>query len=354
MKQGMTLPEMAQKIQTSSEMKQDYVVKMENVDFGISSTGKMEYYAGVPGHGGIGGQISRHAFFQTGAELGVPSRFISLLLDEDKAYLPELFNRRAHQNGRERMLRTVDSKMVANVSPSFSRDYDNDLILKAALPILMDSELKVESANLSDTHMRLKVVSEKLKGEVRIGDIVQGGISLGNSDVGCGRAFIQELMFRLWCLNGSAHGEVSEAYARVHRGARQPMGILYAPETIAAHQEAIALEMRDTIGHILSEENFARITGKMQAAASNEITANDLDAKVKELGRTVGFNQTEGDQILAYLIEGGDLTQYGMFNAVTRYAQDVDSYDRASDLEVVGGKVLELKPRQWENVRLAA
>jgi len=34
--------------------------------------------------------------------------------------------------------------------------------------------------------------------------------------------------------------------------------------------------------------------------------------------------------LLRHLIEGGDLSQYGLINAVTRTAEDAKFYDRAS------------------------
>ena len=41
--------------------------------------------------------------------------------------------------------------------------------------------------------------------------------------------------------------------------------------------------------------------------------------------------------MLRHLIEGGDLSAYGLVNAVTHFAQDVDDYDRATEFEALGG-----------------
>ena len=45
------------------------------------------------------------------------------------------------------------------------------------------------------------------------------------------------------------------------------------------------------------------------------------------------------------LIESNDLTLYGLSNAVTRHSQDVESYDRASELESIGYSILTMPPR---------
>ena len=355
MKHGMTLQEMATRIQHNAENRQDYVVPVSNMDFGRNSTGDIEFYSGVPNHGGIGGVVNNHALSQLATELDIPARFVTVLKEQDPEFLPEVLNRRANKSESNRMLRTIDGRLVGVVSPSFSRSFDNDTIMKAILPELMSSsDYEIKSCNVSDTMMQLKVVTPKLQGEVRVGDIIQGGIAARNSDVGVSRAVIQELSYRLWCLNGCSHQEAVDAYRRIHRGHKNPLGILYAPETVAASQEIIALEMRDTIRHLLSPERFEQTINKMKTAADNSIEAKDLDKKVKALGKIVGFNQTEGDLIMQKLIEGADLSQYGMMNAVTNLANDTDNYDRASELEQMGGKVIELSPRQWNMVKEAA
>ena len=52
--------------------------------------------------------------------------------------------------------------------------------------------------------------------------------------------------------------------------------------------------------------------------------------------------------MLNHLIQGGDLSKFGLSNAVTRFSQDVESYDRASQLEQLGGEVIALPRSEWE------
>uniref|UniRef100_B8HYZ5 Uncharacterized protein n=1 Tax=Cyanothece sp. (strain PCC 7425 / ATCC 29141) TaxID=395961 RepID=B8HYZ5_CYAP4 len=44
---------------------------------------------------------------------------------------------------------------------------------------------------------------------------------------------------------------------------------------------------------------------------------------------------------------------YGLLNAITRTAQDVSSYDRATELEAIGSKVLSLPQSVWHEIALA-
>jgi hypothetical protein len=48
------------------------------------------------------------------------------------------------------------------------------------------------------------------------------------------------------------------------------------------------------------------------------------------------------------------LSRFGVINAVTRTAETVESYDRASDFEAFGGIVLNLAAVEWHEVQLAA
>ena len=60
-----------------------------------------------------------------------------------------------------------------------------------------------------------------------------------------------------------------------------------------------------------------------------------------------GITQNESEGVLGHLIGGGELSLYGLSNAVTRYAQDVGSYDRSTELEATGYKILTMSPKLW-------
>ena len=57
------------------------------------------------------------------------------------------------------------------------------------------------------------------------------------------------------------------------------------------------------------------------------------------------------------MITGGDFSLYGLANAVTRFSQDVESYDRATKLEEIGYSVMTMSPalfRQMNRTELLA
>ena len=87
----------------------------------------------------------------------------------------------------------------------------------------------------------------------------------------------------------------------------------------------------------MQDSTRALITGKVQDVV--ELTSKNY-----------GFNQTEQESILDYLIRGGDMSLYGLSNAVTRMSQDVDSYDRATELESIGWDIATMEPTKWKEI----
>ncbi len=59
------------------------------------------------------------------------------------------------------------------------------------------------------------------------------------------------------------------------------------------------------------------------------------------LGQRHGLTETERAGVLRSLIEGGDLSGFGLVNAVTHFSQQVADYDRATELEALGGRLVE-------------
>jgi hypothetical protein len=128
---------------------------------------------------------------------------------------------------------------------------------------------------------------------------------------------------------------------------------LLSDSTKRATDKAIWMQVRDVVRGAFDETRFATITDKMSGLAADRIEGDVV--KVVEFGaKTLGYTEGEGKSVLKHLIEGGDLTRYGLFNAVTRTAQDIESYDRASELEAIGGRVIELPKNDWHRMAKAA
>ena len=99
----------------------------------------------------------------------------------------------------------------------------------------------------------------------------------------------------------------------------------------------------------IEESRFAMIVGKLRDATEAKITGRVQDV-VELTSKSFGLNQSEQESILDYLIRGGDMSLYGLSNAVTRMSQDVESYDRATEIESIGWDVATMPSSQWKEI----
>lgn len=84
------------------------------------------------------------------------------------------------------------------------------------------------------------------------------------------------------------------------------------------------------------------------------MNTHDIPGIVRLTSKDFKITENESAGVLQHLIEGKDLTLYGLSNAITRYSQDVESYDRATELESIGYNVLTMPATQWKRINQAA
>jgi hypothetical protein len=256
------------------------------------------------------------------------------------------------KKGERHLVRTMGPNARAFLSDRY-RPLDNADLVDAVLPSITKVGCEIVSAELTGKKLYIKALFPKLQAEVKKGDIVQAGLCLSNSEVGCGSVRVEPLIYRLVCLNGMVANDM--AMRKYHVGRRNDEGEgnerFYRDETREADDRAFWLKVRDTVAGVLTQDVFGTLVEKMREATGQKIEAAPQDV-VEVTRKTYGLSEDEGKSILTHLTMGGDLSQYGLVNAVTRASQDVESYDRATELEKLGGEILELAPRDWS--RMAA
>lgn len=170
-----------------------------------------------------------------------------------------------------------------------------------------------------------------------------------------GAVSIQPLVYRLVCSNGMV---VNDAQTRRNHVGRvnelEDSFRLYSEKTLAADDRAFILKIQDTVKAAVEEAQFSRVVGLMQDATRAKMDTKDVPGVVKLAAKEFHFTEGEGEGILQHLIEGKDLTLYGLSNAVTRHSQDVEDYDRATELESIGYDILSMTPRQWHRINQKA
>ncbi len=224
------------------------------------------------------------------------------------------------------------------------------------MPIIGDmKDARFESCQITEDCMYIKVVNPRLQQEVVPGDIVQAGAIISNSEVGLGSVNIQPLVYRLVCKNGMVVNDAATRRNHVGRiNSADENFLLYSAETLAADDHAFMLKIQDTVRAAVDEVNFSRVVGMMQEAATVKMNTENVPEVVRLASRDFGITDEEHPGVLQHLIEGKDLTLYGLANAVTRYSQDVASYDRATDLESIGYNILSMPAKRWNSINQMA
>ena len=112
--------------------------------------------------------------------------------------------------------------------------------------------------------------------------------------------------------------------------------------------------LQEAVREAMNEARFLQFLGRMRESAQMELNTSNLEEVVKRA--TVSFRITEAESvgILQHLQTDGDYTLYGLANAVTRYSQDVESYDRASKLEEIGYTVMTMEPEVFRRINQVA
>ena len=285
--------------------------------------------------------VNDNAHRQIGAALGIPAKYYDKMQKELPDLLAQNVNAWFDTEPQAKMIRTMDGRARAFLSDRYRR-IDNYEIAQTVLPILGELEdAHVESCEVTENRMYIKVVNPRLQADVVPGDTVQAGIMITNSEIGLGSVTVSPLLFRLVCTNGMV---VNDAASRkYHIGRANTVGEnfqIFTDETIIADDKAFMLKVRDTVRAAVDEARFGQVVNMMRQAKGVKLDTPDIPKFVELTAAEFGLSQNEGRGVLDHLIRDADLSLYGLANAVTRYSQDVESYDRATELESAGYSIL--------------
>lgn len=349
MKLGKTLQEMAAEIERQQTAKKDMLVSTPAITFADRA---LEI-------DGSRYELTPHAAGQIADRVGIPRKYY----DKMAAEAPELLTNNVQHwfdnKPEARLVRTLDGKARAFLSDSFKR-IDNYDVLNTILPILGEVPgLKVLSTEITETRMYIKAVSTKIvaevKGSKRVGDFVEAGIIISNSEIGMGAINISPFFHFLACTNGMVRNK--EGMRGYHVGAKNKLEEdhykILSQEALIADDHAILLKVRDFTTASMDQLRLQKAVDTLSMTTQQKITGN-IDKVMEKTVELLGASQPEKDSILRHLIEGGDLSRFGLINAVTRTAEDLESYDRATEFEAAGGQILDLSPSQWSTIANAA
>lgn len=369
MKTGKSIVELAALITAQQEQKKDFV----------TPTTALEYIPEAPGgkFGGIRFKAgdseyvaapNRHCLGQIADHTGVPARYVERMAETEKGrvLLATNFGHWFREEPSKRMLRTfINGTATARAFLSNRyRPLDNSSLAEAVLPKLLDSGCEILSSEITEKRLYIQAATPKIEIDIpalmkergikglhdgkRPEDPVRAGIVISNSEVGAGSIRVEPMIYRLRCYNGLI---LAEAIRRNHVGRNNSFAELeeaaefFTDATRELDDKAFFAKVRDVVNGVLNADGFANLVEKFARAQSVELA--DAQGAVEIVTKKFRTNEDESKSILNHLVRGGDLSLFGLVNAVTRTAEDVESYDRAIEFERMGGEVLELPTQIW-------
>ena len=349
MKSGRTLQELAIELDRQAASKRDFIVGGAAIE--MDDNGNVIRLNNGTGNQPIFG-TSNLFHRQLGTALNIPSKYYDRMRSDYPDLLARNVNGWLGRDDTRHTVRTLDGSARAFLSDRYRR-IDNYDIAKVALPVIGEmAGANVESCEITETRMYIKVVNTRLTAEVRKGDIVQAGIVISNSEVGLGSVSVMPLVFRLVCLNGMIINDLGTRKYHIGRENEETWE-LFSNETIQADDAAFMLKLADIVRTAVDETRFSMAIDKLRGATEAKITGR-VPEVVELTAKQYGFNKNEESDIHQHLIAGGDLTLYGLSNAVTRTATDAPDYDRATALESTGWNIATMPKDTWHLINAEA
>jgi RNA-splicing ligase RtcB len=198
-------------------------------------------------------------------------------------------------------------------------------------------------------YLKVLVDAPQLRHELQPGDVVTAGVVISNSETGQGSLSVQPLIYRLVCRNGlivADHSMRKTHVGRLSEVSTEEVTIFRA-DTLAADDAAFFLKVRDVVQASVSEATFRLFAEKMRSTLGIKLLGDPVHA-IEKLETRYLLNDDERAGVLRTLITEADLSAFGLINAVTGFAQEVQSYDRSTELEAIGGKMLEHSRSEWD------
>jgi hypothetical protein len=321
MKQGRSLEELARVIIDQNQEKRDFVADTRKLSMQPESVEIQD----------VGGfSLTNVAHGQIAQRVGIPQRYYDRMRTDAPELLSDNVNHWFEANPEPRILRTLEGRARAFLSNRY-RIFDHYDLLNAILPKLQDTDCDFVSMQVTDRKLYLKCLFPRIEREVSVGDPVQAGLVISNSEVGLGSVKVEPLIYRLVCENGLIAPDGGMTKYHLGRAMDEHSIEIYREETIKQTDTAFFMQVGDVVDSLLKPDVFDGLVNRLRDAKDKHIT--DIPETVEVTRKQLSLSDDERDGVLTALVEGGNPSIYGLINPVTNMSQQVEDYDRATELE---------------------
>lgn len=222
--------------------------------------------------------------------------------------------------------------------------------MNAILPKIHGAGCQLVSTQITEKKLYLKCLFPKIEREVSVGDPVQAGLMISNSEVGLGSVKVEPMIYRLVCENGliAPDGGMTKYHLGRAFGDDDQAFELYREETVKQSDKAFWMQVSDVVDAILKPEVFDTLVNRLRESKDQRIT--DIPETIEITRKRLQLTDDEQDGVLHALTLGGDLSVYGLINAVTNASQSVPDYGRATELERSAWSLLDLPGTVWQSL----
>lgn len=369
MKTGLSLTQLATEIERQANAKKDFIADTRGIEARTIQTGHESSDVALALKNGTEHvfPMTNLAHQQVALHTSIPQRYYDRMRTEAPELLAQNINRWMGEKPADakvhprRLIRVLDGNVRAFLSDRY-RSLDYIDLAEAVLPVLMDLKLEIHSCNITQTKLYIKAVSAEINKDIPTGRMGDGkhtifdtcspAIVISNSEVGMGSLAIETAVWTRACTNLAIFSQRS--MRKYHVGGKaaelgEQVYALLADETKKATDKAVWMQTRDLVKAAFDRAQFDALAETIATSTQDKIDADPV--KVVEVVQK-HFTWTEGERgsVLKHLIQGGDLTRYGLANAITRTAEDLPDYDRATQFEQMGGQLIELPRTDWKRL----
>lgn len=170
--------------------------------------------------------------------------------------------------------------------------------------------------------------------------IVFAGFDIDNSETGGGAFNVWPVIVVEACGN-KLKLDITQALRKIHLGAKLDEGVVkWSDETRQRSVELVRSQTKDAVTSFLSLEYLTAQIEPIEKLAATPLV--NAEKTIKHVAKTLAYTEDQQAGILAHFIGGGQMTAGGVLNAVTSFAQTVESADECYDLETSALKALEV------------
>jgi len=305
--------------------------------------------------------LNRYTAGQLATDLGIPKRYFDRMTTAAPPLLEKNVRHWLYEEPKRRMIRGYRQPLGegggvgeqigrAWLSDSFRR-LDHIQIARHLLPEFenLDTEVEFHQAAITDERLYIRAVFPQMLREVKVGDAVQWGIELRNSEVGSGLMAISGFVNRLACINGMT---VTRELGRRHIGRRIDDEGILSQEALEADDNAYWLAARDTLRHAITETRFDQVVEQLRETLEGTTVKHPIGA-TEVLANRFALTAEEKETVLTMLVTGGDMTRWGALNAMTAAAKSAEGFDRQAEMEGFGWQMVGMTEREWNTVARA-